>query len=128
MERYVKDINTESLVALSMAKQLILPAGYRYQGELAAVAASMKQAGLKVHTESLDRVTTLVNELEKRIADLERAINHPENGDVLLHAKHHRDVIIPAMNEVRKVADELETVIADDLWPLPTYQEILFIK
>jgi glutamine synthetase len=114
MERYVKDINTESLVALSMAKQLILPAGYRYQGELAAVAASMKQAGLKVHTESLDRVTTLVN--------------HPENGDVLLHAKHHRDVIIPAMNEVRKVADELETVIADDLWPLPTYQEILFIK
>jgi glutamine synthetase len=128
VERYVKDINTESLLALSMAKQLILPAGYRYQGELASVAAAMKQAGRNPDVGSLDCITTLVNQIEKRIADLETAINHPDSGDVLAHAKHHRDTVIPAMNDLRKASDDLETVISDDLWPLPTYREILFIK
>ena len=52
---------------------------------------------------------------------------HPE-GDSLAHAKHSRDVIIPAMNAVRVAADKLELLVADDLWPLPTYQEMLFIK
>ena len=38
------------------------------------------------------------------------------------------DVVIPAMNAVRAAGDQLETLVADDLWPLPTYQEMLFIK
>ncbi len=128
VERYVKDINTESLVALSMAKQMILPAAYRYQGVLAQVAASMRAAGKTPDTSSLDRVTSLVANLEKRIADLETAINHEEAADILGHARHHRDRVIPAMLETRKVADELENIIADDIWPLPTYREMLFIK
>ena len=46
----------------------------------------------------------------------------------MAHAKHSRDAIIPAMNTVRAAGDKLEGIVADDLWPLPTYQEMLFIK
>jgi glutamine synthetase len=49
-------------------------------------------------------------------------------GDSLAHAKHARDAIIPAMNVVRTAGDQLEVLVADDLWPLPTYQEMLFLK
>ncbi|GMU23949.1 MAG: glutamine synthetase [Phycisphaerae bacterium] len=127
-ERYCKDINTESLLTMNIARQMILPAAYRYQGELASVAASMKNAGKSPDTTSLDRITSLVGSLERRVGELETAINRHPEGDVLAHAKHYRDEVIPSMNEVRKIADELELVIADDLWPLPTYREILFIK
>ena len=46
----------------------------------------------------------------------------------MAHAKHSRDAVIPAMNAVRAAGDKLEGIVADDLWPLPTYQEMLFIK
>ena len=53
---------------------------------------------------------------------------HDANEDLLAHAKHSRDHVLPAMAEVRKFGDKLETLVADDLWPLPTYRELLFIK
>ena len=49
-------------------------------------------------------------------------------GELLDHAKHYRDKVVPAMSAVRAIGDQLETIIADDLWPLPTYREMLFIK
>ena len=66
--------------------------------------------------------------LQSSIAALEEVADaHPE-GDTLGHARHSRDAIVPAMNDVRKSADRLETMVADDLWPLPTYREMLFVK
>jgi glutamine synthetase len=128
MERYCKDINTESQAALSIAKTMILPAAYRYQGELASTAASLKAAlGGNVDTGMLKTVTDLVSELEKSITALESAIGH-HGGDIASEAKHFHSTVIPAMLAVRSVADKLETVVADDLWPLPTYREMLFIK
>ena len=53
---------------------------------------------------------------------------HKSSGSTLDHAKHYRDEVVPAMLEIRKVVDQLELIIADDLWPLPTYREMLFIK
>ena len=128
LERYCKDVNTESLVCLQLAKQQILPAAYRYQGELATTASAIKSAGKKADTASLDAVSELVGELESAIAKLEKAINHKAAGDVLHHAKHFRDEVVPAMVGVRQVSDSLESIIADDIWPLPKYSEMLFIK
>ena len=54
--------------------------------------------------------------------------NHPEDDGILIHARYMHDVVFPAMGAVREVADTLEKVVADDLWPLPKYSEILFIK
>jgi glutamine synthetase len=127
-ERYCKDINAEALCALSMAKTMILPAAYRYQGELANTAAALKALGKNAHLGTLESLTELVAELEKCIASLETATEHHVSGDALAHCKHFSDEVIPAMNAVRVVADKLESIIADDLWPLPTYREMLFIK
>jgi glutamine synthetase len=129
MERYCKDVNTESQAALAIAKTMILPAAYRYQGELASTAASLKAAlGGNVDTAMLKTVTALVAELEKNIAALESAVGGHATGEAAAEAKHFQSEVIPAMNAVRAVADKLETVVADDLWPLPTYREMLFIK
>ncbi len=128
LERYCKDVNTESLVALEVAREHVLPAAYRYQGELAHTASAMKNAGKKVDTTSLDKITDLVGSLESAIDKLEHAVAHKSEGDVLHHAKHFRDEVVPAMLSVRKASDALENIIADDIWPLPKYSEMLFIK
>jgi glutamine synthetase len=128
LERYCKDIATESKLCLSIAKKQLLPAAYRYQGELAATAAAMRTAGVEPTVCSLERVTKLAQELEKSIAALEATIAHHGGESILEHAAYYRDRVVPAMAEVRTVADSLEEVVSDDLWPLPTYQEMLFIK
>ena len=128
-ERYCKDVNTEALLVHDIAKSMILPSAYRYQGELAATASSLKAAGVKsVDLSSLEKLSSLVHELEAGIVGLEHALAHKSSGSTLDHAKHYRDSVIPAMLTIRKVADQLELIIADDLWPLPTYQEMLFIR
>ncbi len=128
LERYCKDVNTESLCALSMAKTMILPAAFRYERELAEIAASLKAVGKDPHLDTLDILTGLVSKFEAEIKKLEKAIDHQATGDLLAHAKHFCNEVLPAMKTVRDVADELETIVADDLWPLPTYREMLFIK
>ncbi len=127
-ERYCKDINTEALLCHDIAKSQILPAAYRYQRELAGTANSLAALGRKADTKSLDSVCKLVTGLEGAIEDLEHALAHKAEGSTLDHARHYRDEVMPAMLAIRKIADQLEGIIADDLWPLPTYQEILFIK
>jgi len=59
---------------------------------------------------------------------LEKAQAHHGDGDAFGHAKHMREHVFPALNNLRTAADKLETLVADDLWPLPTYREMLFIK
>jgi glutamine synthetase len=111
-----------------MARTFILPAAYRYQAELAASAASLKAVGKNPHLGTLDALTELVAKLEAATDGLEKAIDHKTSGDVMAHARHFRDVVLPAMGAVRAVADKLEGIVADDLWPLPNYREMLFIK
>lgn len=128
MERYCKDVATESKLCLQMARQSLLPAAYRYQGQLAQTVAAMRAAGKEGDTSALDYVTTLVGQLEDAVHRLNAAIEYHGNGDILAHAKHYRDGVLPVMLEVRAAADKLEEVVADDLWPLPTYAEMLFIR
>ena len=127
MERYCKDINTEAQSALQIAKTLILPAAYRYQGELVDIAAKLKNLGKTVHMGTLDKLTALVGELEGAIAALEKVASH-HGGDVAAEVAHFHGHVIPAMNALREIADQIEVILPDDLWPLPTYREMLFIK
>ncbi|MDA0990181.1 MAG: glutamine synthetase III [Verrucomicrobia bacterium] len=127
-ERYCKEINTEGQLCLTIGQSQILPAAYRYQGELAATASAMKGLNMTPDCSSLETLTALTNALEKHLVELRGALAHEAKGGTLSHAKHYRDEVIPAMLAVRGVADQLEGLIADDLWPLPTYQEMLFIR
>ena len=128
MERYCKDINTEAQSAIQIAKTMILPAAYRYQGELVGTAHKLKDLGKTVHIGTLDTLTTLVGELEAGIVALEKAAGHHGGGDIQAEVAHFHGTVIPAMVALREIADQVESILPDDLWPLPTYREMLFIK
>jgi glutamine synthetase len=131
VEGYRKTINIESQLTIHIAKRMILPAALRYQAEVAQSIASLKASGAtvpKIQTAHLSELVSLIDELQSSTDRLEAALEEHPDGDSLAHAKHARDVIIPAMNSVRVAGDKLEGIVADDLWPLPTYQEMLFVK
>jgi glutamine synthetase len=107
---------------------MIYPAAVQYQSLLATTAASLATAGIKSDTSVLEKVTGLVRTLEEKISALESISDHHEAESSVAEARHFCDKVLPAMSEVRTVADELEALIPDDFWPLPTYSEMLFIK
>jgi glutamine synthetase len=120
-ERYVKVQNIEANCALDMARTLILPAAVRYLGELGGASASK---GVKAVS---DKVAALTDGLVDAIHALEAAQHAAHKADSLhAEATAFCNKVIPAQNAVRAVADELETLVADDLWPLPKYRELLF--
>jgi glutamine synthetase len=129
-ESYVKTIAVESRLTAMMARTMILPAALRWQTEVANAVASGRAAGADVGpaSELLASVSEAIAALQKAIVELDHAMAHAAGGDAAAHARHSRDAVIPAMNAVRAAADRLETLVADDLWPLPTYREMLFIK
>jgi glutamine synthetase len=120
LEQYAVKINIESETAAAIARTEILPAAVRHLNEL-------KAAGLD---ELIGEVEPLIKELHFAILKLEEA-NLSENQDdktAVKWAAYMHDKVIPAMDDVRDVADRLEGLVADDLWPLPKYSEMLFIK
>ena len=128
LEQYCLTVNVEARLTVEMARTLIFPAAIRYQNELASTCANLKMIGIEFDTDTLDRVTSLVKSLQDSVVLLEKAMGEEDTGELADEAQHYCDVVLPAMSEVRQYADELECLVADDLWPLPTYQEMLFIK
>jgi glutamine synthetase len=128
LEQYCKTVITEAKLTLEIARTMIFPATVRYQNELAATCANLKAVGYSFDTDTLDKVTALVKELQDTSAALAKQLDHHGGGDLVKEAKHMKDKVLPAMLAVRGAADELEGLVADDLWPLPTYGEMLFIK
>jgi glutamine synthetase len=119
-EQYVTKLNIEAETAASIARTMLLPAAARHLALLRE--AGLDSLAIEIQSE-IDRFVAAIKALEA--ANL--AENQP-NGEGLEHAKYMRDNVIPAMEAVRTVADRLEKIVADDLWPLPKYSEVLFIK
>ena len=127
-EKYVKDVLIEARLCLTMARTMVFPAGVKYQQLLAQTASALVAMGKSGCTTTLDEVDKLLADLQKAMQLLEDVVKVP---DGLSHGQQCRYLIgtvIPVMVETRKVADALERVCADELWPLPTYQEMLFIR
>lgn len=130
VEQYFKTVNIEGETAAHMVHSMILPAATRYLSELLATAERAEDVGIKVKgvVDTAKRVAALVDGLTEALTDLD-AQNEELGGDELhSKAEHMRDNVIPAMNRVRTVADALEKVMPDDLWPIPTYRDMLLIK
>jgi glutamine synthetase len=127
LEQYVLSVGVEARLTLEMANTVILPAALRYQTELAANLASLKAIGAELDTTTLDDVSAAIKALRAGIATLRATIGHDHEGTPEEQAAHIQGADLPAMDAVRAAADELETLVADDLWPLATYQEMLFI-
>jgi glutamine synthetase len=128
VEQYCKTINLESNLVVKMAQTMILPAAVRYQTELCQAAAAAKTAGVKFDSTTLDEVVAAVKGLQSSISALEKLKEHHGAKSLEAEAEYYCYKVLPAMGTVRKYADQLETLVADDLWTLPTYQEMLFIK
>jgi glutamine synthetase len=130
LEQYNKTVNIEAQLMVLMTNRYILPAGFRYQGQLATGVSAVKAAGgsAKETKKTLDEVTKLVDDMKRRVDTLQGLLEHEANGDAVKHAKYFRDKVIPSMTELRETGDALEGLVPQDLWPLPTYREMLFVK
>jgi glutamine synthetase len=117
-EQYVTRANIEAETTQSMARTMILPAALRY-------LVLIEEAGIATLAGD---VRGLIDQLIGALGELETANIYPDGCEGLDLAIHARDRQLAAMAAVREAADKLEKIVADDLWPLPKYEEMLFIK
>ena len=122
-EQYVGKVNVEANLVLEMGRTMILPSAVEYLSKLADTATSMKSLGKEFASPTIDKVAGLIGDLESSLDSLE-AIHSANTHELQYQATE----VLPAMLKVREAADALEAIVPDALWPLPTYQEMLFIK
>ena len=130
LDTYVKIIEVEAKTMLNMARREILPAAVGYSDELANGLAAKASIGLDIEKTAdkrlIDRLLKLNDKLLKAIEKLEKDVKASANKkDSLEVAEYHRDVIIPDMDKLRAISDELETLVDKAYWSFPTYTEIL---
>jgi glutamine synthetase len=129
VETYNKTVNVEGQLMVLMANRYILPAAFEYQKNVAQSVSAVKAAGGRSveGKKTLDVLTKLTDEFKRRADKLAKALEH-EGDSAEKHAKHFRDVVVPAMSALRETGDQLELMIPHESWPLATYREMLFIK
>jgi glutamine synthetase len=126
LEQYALTIHVEAKLSLELGSTVILPAAMRYQTEVAQNVATLKAAGMEPSTALLEDVSAPIADLVSSLADLKKGLENHAGTSAMDEASHAQS-LLPAMEAVRAAADTLEGVVADDLWPLPTYQEMLYI-
>ena len=130
MEGYCKTLHIEALTMVDMVKREIIPACIAYQNELADLLGRKRtwgeyDASLEDHL--LSSIAKLSSCLLKKLTVLESALlESKEERDILSQATFYRDKVFGGMSELRLIVDELETLVANKHWPLPTYAEMLF--
>jgi glutamine synthetase len=124
-------INIEAMTMLNMAKRQILPACIEYSSVLGNAVGAVSSAGVEAgpQRELLEDVCRLIATMKKGIAELEKVTADAKKlTDTAKQAGLYRDKVIPAMGALRATADELETMVDANLWPIPTYAEMLFVN
>ncbi len=129
LEEYCKTINIEALTMVDMATRQIMPACVDYSGKVSNNVAVKKSIGIDSPAEIqiAKQITDDMANMLNAINDLKQAVNTaPENVAILERAEYFRDIVIPKMENLRAIADELETIVGEDNWPFPTYGQMLF--
>jgi glutamine synthetase len=135
VEHYVKTVQIEAHTMVSMARQMLLPAAERRQAELAECVSATEsakapsaeiRASLEAHVDLTNRFRAAIRALAAELPG--GSHGHGAEEEPAKAAVKCRDVIRPRMAEVRELADDLEATTPSDLWPLPTYREMLFLK
>ena len=127
MEMYCTTITIEANTMMQMADRMVRPAAVRYCTELAESVATMATAGVSctVVAGDLDRLTSAMDVLAARQGVIQAAIDHDavDNG---AHANHVQNTLVPAMDAARIACDDIESIVPADLWPIPSYTDMLF--
>jgi glutamine synthetase len=133
-DQYFKTVNIEGEMTAEMARTIVLPAAVRYLDDLLDAYHNYRQLGSDTASRA-SGMARLVEDLNETVNDLVAALDHldtqnTELGGDTVHSKSHhmRDNVIPAMRQVRSACDRLERMVPNDLWPLPRYREMLFIR
>jgi glutamine synthetase len=126
-EQYVKAIAVEANIVTELVNTKFIPTALRYQTELAQNVAALRAAGAKADTALLDKVTGLIDTLHAEMGKLEEIRADHVHG-LEKEARHMCDEVLPQLVAIRKAVDALEAVCPDEAWPMPTYEEMLFIK
>ena len=128
-ETYAKTINIEALTMVDMANKQLVPSVMAYVRELSETVNAMNTAGADISATGalLHRVTGLLNEMQSAritLSDIEKKGAVMERGRE--QAFYYREKVVPAMDALRKPADELERIVDKAYWPFPTYADLLF--
>lgn len=129
VETYAKQINIEALTAIDMVTKQFLPAGIEYATFLADSVAGLKNAAVPapVQKDLLKKVGVLVASAYKTLTKLEGAVGKAQKiADTVKQAEAYRDKVFPAMVALRGDVDALEALVPADMWPVPTYTDLLF--
>ena len=129
MEDYNNTRHFEMLTMLEMAKQEILPACLKYTKFVTDDLASKKALGLEApkEAECAKKLTSLTESLITKIEALQNAADNLPDVDAFALGMYYKDVVLPAMDELREVADTLETLVSKEYWPMPTYTDLLYL-
>ncbi|HBH35822.1 MAG TPA: glutamine synthetase type III, partial [Gammaproteobacteria bacterium] len=127
-EQYILSIEVEAKLVISMAKTTIYPAAVQYLSELAMTHSSMAEMNVEMDNSTAKTVAAEANEMMAAVGKLSEAMQKEGFASAEEHMQFCANEIRGLMEEVRSHADVLEAEVADELWPLPKYQEMLFIK
>ncbi|NCQ98705.1 MAG: glutamine synthetase type III [Microcystis aeruginosa L211-101] len=127
-EQYLLAIEVEAKLVVSMAKTIIYPAAVRYLSELSSAIANAAAISIEIDKESAQTVSNLIKLLMDSVSKLSAAMAKHDFDSIEEHMQYSAQTIRPLMDKVREYADTLEGEVADNFWPLPTYQEMLFVK
>ena len=128
-ETYAKTINIEALTMIDMAGKDIIPAVSAYTGDLANTVLAVKEAGATASTqvELLKKVDGLLTEAQAALETLQaETVKASAIEDVKAQAFYYKDTVKAAMDALRAPVDKLEMVVDSDIWPMPTYGELMF--
>ena len=127
-EQYLLSIEVEAKLVIDIAKTVIYPAAVKYLAELATTSSSLKELGIEFALDGVKKVAELAKGMMERANKLEFALTKEDFASIEEQMQYFAQTIRSLMDEVRAHADALEGEVADELWPLPKYQEMLFIK
>ena len=130
LENYWKTLNIEALTMVDMTKKGFVAAAIDFMNELTDVLAKKKAIGVDgngMEAELLKSVSDASNGMMKKLNVLEKTLLDAQDIEETFDlAKYYRDTVFPAMNELRAVVDELETLVPSKYWPYPSYGEMLY--
>ncbi|WP_158966466.1 glutamine synthetase III [Paraglaciecola sp. L3A3] len=127
-EQYVLSIEVEAKIVIGMASTRIYPAAVQYLNSLAETANNLSKLNVSISHLSLAEIAEETDAMMAAVGKLKDAMSVEDFASEEAHMDHCAKVLCPLMLEVRTHADALELVVSDELWPLPKYQEMLFIK
>ncbi len=129
LENYVKTINIEAQCSVYMVKRLFLPAVMKFTEQLAQTISILKNVGAPavVQKDVLMRISTHLANASEKLAVLENVLKKAQGlSDLHAKAEAYRDKVCPAQSDVRAEIDSLEQILPSDIWPVPTYADMLF--